>query len=308
VVALAFVPLTVLRFIELDDGVKMSTGARAALIFPAFAEAAFCLVCFWQLTRWTQWASQRRFLFFAWVIYFIAPFVVYLYPFREAFDTTKAMKVAAEIGEMHLSTKKQHLHLAVGLVFGVKAMLLLAPKAVSLMPGVIRASIVTKLLFPGTRAPGFLLLLAAPLYALFAYIVILLPYQITGSVFFVGGVVGVTAAQVFITLAGTKLTMPLSRALSHIRVHRYWLAYIGLLVLSLVSILIGAIDFVRELEFGVVSVASTVVSFFANVLVLTLIGTDSIIANLHRLTRLELDEHQETLRKDSSAKLDRFCR
>ena len=50
--------------------------------------------------------------------------------------------------------------------------------AISLMPGLIRASIVSKLLFPGTSAPGFLMILAAPLYALFAYVIILLPYQI----------------------------------------------------------------------------------------------------------------------------------
>ena len=40
-----------------------------------------------QLKNWAQWKRQRRvILFIAWALYFIAPFVVYLYPFRTAFD------------------------------------------------------------------------------------------------------------------------------------------------------------------------------------------------------------------------------
>lgn len=307
VVAIAFLPLTVLRFIEAFDGPTMTRNARAAVMLPAFFEGLFCLVAFWMLSRWTQWVSQRRILFIAWVLYFIAPYIVYLYPFQEAFDSTKAMRLAAEVGELRLQANKKQIHLAVGLVFGVKAMLVLAPKAVSLMPGIIRASIVTKLLFPGTAAPGYLMVLAAPLYALFAYIVILLPYQITASFYFVAGIIGVTIAQVFITTAGLKLTMPLAFWESRIRVHKYWLAYILILVASAALIVAGAADFVTKLDFGAVSVISTAISFLANVLVLTLIGTDTIVANLHRLSRRRIDEAQEALRQESVAKLERFC-
>jgi hypothetical protein len=307
IVAIMFVPLTVLRFMEAFDGPTMSRNARIAVMLPAFFEALFCLTAFWMLSRWTQWVSQRRILFFAWALYFIAPYIVYLYPFQEAFDSTKAMRLAAEVGDLQLKANRKQIHLAVGLVFGVKSMLVLAPKAVSLMPGIIRASIVTKLLFPGTSAPGYLMVLAAPLYALFAYIVILLPYQITASLYFVAGVIGVTIAQVFITTAGMKLTMPLAFWESRIRVHKYWLAYILILVCSALLIVMGAADFVTKLDFGAVSVISTAISFLANVLVLTLIGTDTIVANLHRLSRRTIDPAQEALRQESNAKLERFC-
>ena len=307
IVALAFIPLTVMRFGEAFDGPQVPTGARAALMMPAFAEALFCLVAFWQLGNWTRWASQRRILLIAWGIYFVAPFIVFLYAFRDAYDTTRELKAMASFGEMQLGTKRKHLHLAVGLVFGIKAMMALAPKAISLMPGVIRASIVSKLLFPGTSAPGFLLLLAAPLYALFAYVIILLPYQITGSVYFVIGVVGVMSAQIFIALSGRRLTMPLSRGEARTRIHRYWLAYIALLVLSAGTMVAGVFDFVRKLDFGFFTVGTTVLSFMANVLVLTLIGTDTIIANLHRLAeRRKADEQHLHLREESEQKLRQF--
>ena len=307
IVAIAFVPLTVLRFIEAFDGPPMSRNARIAVMLPAIFEGLFCLVCFWMLSRWTQWVSQRRILFVAWALYFVAPYFVYLYPFQEAFDSAKAMRLAAEVGDLQLKANRKQIHLAVGLVFGVKSMLVLAPKAVSLMPGIIRASIVTKLLFPGTSAPGYLMLLAAPMYALFAYIVILLPYQITASFYFVAGILGVTIAQIFITTAGMKLIMPLAFWESRIRVHRYWLAYIVILVASAALIVAGAIDFVTKLDFGVVSVLSTAIAFLANVLVLTLIGTDTIVANLFRLSRRHVDEEQEKLRRESAEKLERFC-
>jgi hypothetical protein len=311
IVALAFIPLTVLRVIETFDGIPMPSAARAMTLIPAFAEGIFALVCLWQLSAWTRWGSQRRVLLIAWAIYFVAPYLVYLYPFQEAFDTTKAAKQArdaASFGGIKLGVSKKHLDLGIGLAFGIQAMLQLAPKAISLMPGLIRASIVSKLLFPGTSAPGYLMILAAPLYALFAYVIILLPYQITGSIYFVVGVSGVMIAQVFIALSGRKLTSPLARDEARKRIHRYWLAYIGLLLVSAGVMIAGVFDFVRRLDYSVFTVFTTILAFMANVLTLTLIGTDAIIANMHRLAeRRKIDEQQLHLRDDSENKLRQFA-
>lgn len=309
IVALAFIPLTIMRCIEAFDGPKVPDGARAMLLMPAIAEGLFCLVALWQLGSWTQWKRQRRILLIAWAVYLIAPFLVYLYPFREVFDSTKEMREAAKLGEgFQLGFKKKHLHLAVGLAFGIKAMLTLAPKAISLMPGLIRASIVSKLLFPGTSGPGFLMVMAASLYALFAYVIILLPYQITASLYFVGGVTGVMIAQIFIAVSGTKLAQPLSRDEARHRIHRYWKAYIAILVISMGVMVAGVFDFVTKLDFSVVSVFTTILAFASNVLVLTLIGTDTIVANLHRLAeRRKIDEQNQHLREESEEKLRRFA-
>ena len=138
------------------------------------------MVAFDQLKNWAQWKRQRRILFFAWGLYFLAPFVVYLFPFRTVITNWEQMLEASKIGQVSLATK-HNLKLVVGLAFGLNALLALGPKIISLMPGLIRASIVTKLLFPGTSAPGWLMMLAAPFYALFAYIIVLVPYQVTGS-------------------------------------------------------------------------------------------------------------------------------
>jgi len=308
-VACMFVPLTVSRFIEAFDGPQLPPLGRFFVLLPAIGEGAFCLVAFSLLKSWAQWKRQRRILFLAWAIYFIAPFLVYLYPFRTVFDDSIYLARAALTAEVgtKLSSRASTIHMFVGLMFGIRALLALGPKVISLMPGLIRASIVTKLQFPGMSAPGWLMMLAAPIYALFAYVIVLLPYQITGSWEFVVGNVGVLGAQVFIGVSGRRLTVPLSTQESHDRIHKSWMAYIAILVVSALFMVYGLSDFVRELHIGTISVITGVLAFVSNVLLDTLIGTDAIIASMAYLRRkMAPNPAHEQLMVEAHAKLERF--
>jgi hypothetical protein len=307
-VAMMFVPLCVFRFLEAFDGPPIPAAGRAFVLLPAIAEAIFCLVMFDQLKHWAEWKRQRRVMFYAWCIYFIAPFIVYAYPFRTAFDhSVAAAKAAAEIGGIHLNPSLQTVHIFVGLAFGVQALLALGPKIISLMPGVIRASIVSKLLFPGATAPGWLMMLAAPIYALFAYIIVLLPYQVTGSWQFVAGNAGILVAQVYIGFCGRRLTVPLSQHEAHQRIHKAWLAYIGILVVSASFMVYGLYDFLTQLHFGVVRVITSVLAVVSNVLLDTLVGTDAIVAAMAHFRRTgPPDPREEQLLREAEAKLEVF--
>jgi hypothetical protein len=305
-VALMFVPLTVSRFLEAFDGPKLPTTGRVFELLPAFAEGLFCLVAFDQLKNWAQWPRQRRILLFAWSLYFLAPFIVYLFPFRSVITNWEQMVEASKLGSISLATK-HNLRMIVGLAFGLNALLALGPKIISLMPGLIRASIVTKLLFPGTTAPGWLMMLAAPFYALFAYIIVLVPYQVTGSWFFVAGNGGLLIAQIFIAVSGRRLTVPLTHAESHERVHKTWMMYIGILVVSLVFMVYGLIDFIKALNLGPWRVVSSVLSIISNVLLDTLIGTDAIVAAMAHFRRKAVpDPQHELLLQEAERKLDVF--
>jgi len=307
VVAVMFVPLSVSRFFEAFDGPALPPIGRAFKLLPAVTEALFCIVAFDQLKNWTQWRRQRRVLFIAWGLYFLAPFVVYLFPFRTVFDGWRQALAATKFGDMQLMTR-QNYHMLVGLVFGVEALLALGPKVISLMPGLIRASIVTKLLFPGTTAPGWLMMLAAPFYALFAYIIVLLPYQVTGSWHFVAGNAGVLVAQVFIGIAGRRLTVPLTNEDAQHRIHRIWLAYIGMLVVSAVFMVYGLTDFIRALHLGPWRVVSSVLTIVSNVLLDTLVGTDAIVTAIAFFRRRGVpDPQHELLLREAERKLDVFC-
>lgn len=307
-VAILFVPLTISRFFETFDGPDVPHSGRVFLMLPAFAEAAFCLVAFDQLKNWAQWKKQRRILFYAWAFYFIAPFLVWLYPFRSAYDQSVggAVKAIREAG-IPLSISRPQLHYALGLVFGIKALLQLGPKVISLMPGLIRASIVSKLQFPGMTAPGWLMMLAAPMYALFAYIIVILPYQITASWQFLVGNGGILLAQIFIGSSGRRLTVPLSTEESYARIHKTWLAYIAILVVSAGFMVYGLFDFIRELHLGYISVVTSVLSFAANVLLDTLIGADAIVSAMaYFRKRTAPDPSHAALLRDAEAKLDVF--
>ena len=305
-VALMFVPLTVSRFLEAFDGPKLPTTGRVFQMLPAFAEGLFCLVAFDQLKNWAQWSRQRRILLFAWSLYFLAPFIVYLFPFRSVITNWEQMVEASRLGSISLATK-HNLRMIVGLAFGLNALLALGPKIISLMPGLIRASIVTKLLFPGTTAPGWLMMLAAPFYALFAYIIVLVPYQVTGSWFFVAGNGGLLIAQIFIAVSGRRLTVPLTHAESHERVHKTWMMYIGILVISLVFMVYGLMDFIKALNLGPWRVVSSVLSIISNVLLDTLIGTDAIVAAMAHFRRKAVpDPQHELLLQEAERKLDVF--
>jgi len=307
-VAILFVPLTVSRFFETFDGPDVPHLGRAFLMFPAFAEAAFCIVAFDQLKNWAQWKRQRRILFWAWAIYFTAPFFVWLYPFRSAYDQSVNGAInAIQTAGIPLKVTHSQLHLALGLAFGVKALLQLGPKVISLMPGLIRASIVSKLQFPGTTAPGWLMMLAAPMYALFAYIIVILPYQITASWQFLVGNGGILLAQIFIGVSGRRLTVPLSTQESYDRIHKTWLAYIGILVVSAGFMVYGLFDFIRELHLGYIHVVTSVLAFAANVLLDTLVGADAIVAAMAYFRRRSVpDPAHDQLLRDAETKLDVF--
>ena len=308
-VAIMFVPLTVSRFFETWDGPDVPHLGRAFTLLPVLAEAAFCVIAFDQLRNWAKWRKQRRILFVAWAIYFVTPFVVYIYPFREAFDSNALLVQARALieHETSLHVPLAQARMGVGMVFGMIALLVLGPKVVSLMPGLIRASIVTKLLFPGMTAPGWLMMLAAPFYALFAYIIVLLPYQVTGSWQFLVGNAGVLLAQVFIGVSGRRLTVPLTSEESYHRIHKTWLAYIGILVVSAGFMVYGLSDFIHALHLGKVRVITGVLSFVSNVLLDTLIGTDAIVAAMAYFRRRSVpDPAHESLLRDAEVKLDTF--
>jgi len=309
-VAMMFVPLTISRFIETWGMQHVPGTGRIFTFFPVIAEAVFCIVMFDQLRNWAQWKKQRRVLFLAWAIYFIAPFAMYLYPYRSAYDGTAGYYAARALlsnDSLPLKFTAGRWHMVVGMKFGIAALLLLGPKIISLMPGLIRASIVTKLQFPGTTAPGWLMMLAAPLYALFAYIIVLLPYQITGSWQFLAGNAGILLAQIFIAIAGRKMTVPLTNEEANHRIHRSWLAYIGIIVVSAIFMVYGVADFIHDLQIGTWSVVSGIITVVSNVLLDTLVGTDAIITGMAYLKRQAVpDPAHEQLLRDAEAKLAIF--
>src|SRR5438045_6264025 len=149
--------------------------------------------------HWTNWRKQRRWLLLGWLLFMLTPVAVFVYPLRTIVAETSR---SLSIQQMHeLGWYGTYNRIMAPFAFAMIAMLQLAPKVISLMPGLIRSSMVTKLLFPGTSAPGWLIVFCAPLYALFAYAILVIPYQFTGEPWFMFGVILIMISQVLVMRA-----------------------------------------------------------------------------------------------------------
>ena len=277
-VSCALLPLSIIGLADSLAG-SMAMPIRLVRLGPALAEAIFCWICWRQLKRWAHWRSQRRWLFWGWVLFMSAPFIVFLYPLRHVVVDSVSNPIATlRAFGMGGSYRRAIMPFVISMI----AMLQLAPKAISLMPGLIRSSLVIKLLFPGSSAPGWIIVMAAPLYALLAYVILIIPYQFTGSLWFIAGVVGVIIGQAVLARAGFALAQPLSEeeALVHIkRVRRY---YMTVMIVSAVLIVIALGSLVHHLNLRWADVVTAVLKFETNVLILTMIGADLVITNLDR--------------------------
>ena len=112
----------------------------------------------------------------------------------------------------------------------------------------------------------------------------------------------------FIGISGRRLTVPLTTQESRDRIHKSWLAYIGIMVVSAVFMMYGLYDFISQLHLGAVRVVTGVLALVSNVLLDTLIGTDAIVSAMaHFRRRGEPDPMHEQLRRDAEARLETFA-
>ncbi len=281
-VACFLIPLTV---VGITDSLRSTRWMPIFFVkfAPAFAEGVFCYVCWSQLKQWANWRKQRRRLFWGWLLFMITPFIVFLYPLRTVFEGIGHMNRDAMVALGFEGVYKQVL---MPFMFAMLAMLQLAPKAISLMPGLVRASLVIKLLFPGVSAPGWLIVMAAPLYALLAYVILIIPYQFTGSGWFIFGVIGVMVGQGLLARAGFGLAKPMDdeEALRHIKKVRK--LYVTVMITSGILIVIALGSLVAQLNLRATDVILAVMKFETNVLILTMIGADLVVTNLDKARKV----------------------
>jgi len=305
IVAFALIPLAGLR---LWDALKddWPDQLRFIALVPACAEIFLCIVCWWQLKNWSHWRQQRRSLFRAWLLFMAAPFFVFLVPMDGIIEGIVRDQIGAGGGEVIDAIGENQV--AATAIIGLKAaiaitaLLTLAPKAVSLLAGTVRAGIVTKMLFPGTAGPGWLVVLSAPIYTLFVFTLLIVPYQLTGSGWYVGAMVGLMTAQIALGRAGYRLAKPMSHEEAVGLVAKARAAYLVAMLVFAACLIVALGTMAKSL--GVETIVTTVLSFETNVLLLTLIGSDLVITNLERARGLSsgTSNHLE----DSNRKLSAF--
>jgi hypothetical protein len=268
--AMLMVPVAILHAIETFDSLKGMPGTlQTLLVLPILVEIGFVAFLWMQVPKWTAWRRQSRALAIAWLLSFATPFLVFLYPWASAFD----------LGQMD-PTEARAARVGLGLVVGAAAVISLAPQIISLLQGLIRASIATKTLFPGASAPGWLMVLAPPLYMIVFYVIAILPYHFAGNGFVAVGMLLVIAANASLVKSGLHLARPMTPEAARAASTQAQHVWTFLLVAGVLCLIGGLWDLVKAAS--VKSMASFALSLAAHTLVLTLIATDAIIAALDR--------------------------
>jgi len=274
--AIGILPVLGLRIYDTTKQEGNPGTLNALLAAQLVVDIIFALILWSQIGKWTNWRRQRRVIAFGWVLYFIMPFLIWLYPVRTIFDDALGQQGALD------PTATAAAHMLFGVLASFAAMVELAPRAVALLPGILRGSITAKLLFPGASGPGWLVLLLAPIYATIMYIVLLIPYQVTASGFFVAAMAGFIGAQLWMGRMGFKLARPerIDEALALVK--RIRGTYLLLNLFGIVFAVVGVYQLFDQLDIPYVQMAKLFINVLVSVLLLTLVATDIIVANLAR--------------------------
>lgn len=284
---LLMVPVALLHSYEnLKDMDGMPGGWKALTVLSVLVEVGFAGFLWTQIGKWTQWRRQSRTLAKAWLAYFLVPFLVFLYPIASAVvDAVDRANLSAEQVEALRATQ-----LTLGFAIGGMALVSLAPKIISLLQGMIRASIATKTLFPGATAPGWLIVVAAPLYMIIFYVFVLLPYHFTGSGLVVVGTLLVLGAKGTLVRAGLGLARPMADDEARRSTQKAQKLWMGLLVAGIVFLIAGLWSLITRAS--ALTLFNFALSMGANILLLTLICTDGLIAGLDRARGTTPDERK----------------
>lgn len=280
IAAIGILPVLGFHFYDMS---KSDAGEPEALktlnVVLLIVDISFAILLWSQIGRWSNWRKQRRVLLWGWLLFFLMPFVAYLYPLRDALMGAIA---GGEFNAAPDSPEKKVATMVIGMTVGLAAMIDLAPRAVALLPGILRAAITCKLLFPGASGPGWLILLMAPIYAVILYVVLIVPYQLTGNGMFVAAMVGLIGAQLWLGRTGYKLARPERLDEARVFIKRVLVGYFLLSVTGIVFVLIGLIDVLKMFDLPVWFTVKLVVTFVLNTLLLALVATDVIVASLAR--------------------------
>jgi hypothetical protein len=126
--------------------------------------------------RWRDVRLSRRLARWGFLIMFLTPFAIAAIPITSMLDFG------------HLSEQEQKaISVLLGLQLGLGMFMTLGPRAIALFPGIIRSSMTLKTLLPESAAPGWAAAILAPLYSLFLLVLVSMINQMSGNFFLLAG-------------------------------------------------------------------------------------------------------------------------
>jgi hypothetical protein len=216
--------------------------------------------------RWDDWARSRRILFATWLVGFATPFLVALYPVR-------ALGGAFGFGNADV---------LLGMVGALSAIIDLAPRALALVPGMIRAGLMSKALLPANRFGPWIVQLGAPLYMFLLIVVLLVPYQLAGGGLMAPALFALLAGPIFVWRAGRRLMSQSKPDDIYATLRTTRVSSLVFNTIGAIFVFIGLIDALGELKMSWTDAILPIIGLVANIFVVTVLCLDLL---MHALVR-----------------------
>lgn len=162
---------------------------------PLAALAALC----W----WTRFKLTSRILAVGWAFAFFVPMLIALCPWSW-WGYVEPKVSPGKYGPQHYRAMVE------GILEGAEYLIALLPTVLSLIPGVQRACLRVKTLLPESILPGWFLVAAGPLYALFLLVIFVVINQIASNPLFLVGMSLLLAAPLVYVIRADVFTTPLT--------------------------------------------------------------------------------------------------
>lgn len=255
----------------LDAWRIIPTGYRVIMAVALGVEVGLATAVFLAASRWQDWVRSRRVLLRAWAAYLGVTCLLYLVPFRI---------FASDLGAT------EETELIFGTAFALATAVELGPRVLSLLPGLVRAAVCVKLIKPASPAPGWMLIITSPIIALFIFVVLVIPYQLTGNPFFALAAVAFSGSAGVYALLGSHHIHSVTHTAARKTTVRFQRVSRVCTLIGCVMLALGFGDLLSILRDFVQleQIFGAVVAFALNLLVITVIGADLILFGLTKTT------------------------
>lgn len=237
-----------------------------------------------------QWKNPARSIFatrIAWLILIGTPLLLAITPWSRLLDLSSF--TAAEAKQVKGM---------IGLALGLSFFFMVAPKLLSIFPGIIRASVTLKTLLHESPAPGYMVVLFAPFYAMFVLVIFTMINQMQGNLTLLVGIGCLVIAPLVYLWRGKEFLRAHTAEESAVLVRgvrKQALVFnaIGTAIVILFLLDMDDVEFTQVLEF--------MISAGGGVLLMTAVAADAVTG----LLRMEHQQAKAWAGTDLAAAFDR---
>jgi hypothetical protein len=240
-------------------------GLMLMLLIPTLIAAGAAL---WAAVHWTDLRRSRRAARLGFSILFFMPLAMALVPIRDLLEFPRELP----------KEQAEQLKGVLGYGMAVTYFVQVAPRAFSLFPGLIRASMTVKMLLPMSPLPAWVTVLIAPFYAVMFAVLVVMLAQLQGDETLMAGILCFLASPFIYLAKASALLQAYTRPTSDDETKKARLLAMGLnaVGLSLVT------AWVVQLEMlGIVEALEFVCAVLGSFVFINVVGADLMVAMMY---------------------------